>query len=682
MDRLFKKLTIVASLVCIVFLGLAAIEGNFLREWKHYQSEFADILKSAATTPSQKQAADEFKVEVKQIILDDLKRVDRCVSCHNGIDNPTMSDVPLPHRVHSGEILNNHPVEQFGCSICHGGQDRALSRREAFATDESVHWDYPVIPLKHTQSACGKCHLAVADDEQELTGAEALLHGRELLYENGCLGCHKIRGKGGALGPDLTDQGRKIRHAYTFQHVKGDKTVENWLRAHFQNPQEVTPGSVMPPLDISDEDMDDLITVTMGLHAADLPTRYYDLAYIEEFKGGGKELTGAEMFGRYCAGCHGTDAGGGTENALLARFNPALHNIDFLSAASDDFIRYTIHRGRPGAQMPAWDESNGGFSDAEIDSLVAYARSHEPEPPTFEEVQNAQANKRTGRKLYRTKCAGCQGGKGQGGIGPSLNNQDFLILADEEFLYDTIVNGRANTAMISHKYLKATWIASIIAYMKDWQDEPQVDLGDAMVAGDADSGRVLFQGLCAPCHGPEGQGAVGTALMNADFREAASDQFIKQSILRGRRHRAMRSWNDSGLSLQELSDSDVNDLVAYIRGGGDQPERDRIVSNIVSGDIRLGQESYAAMCAGCHGLDGQGGVGTALGNQEFLRAASDGFLQAAIVRGRAGTPMRPWGIGTSGLQELDHEKINNIVAYIRSWQRPDPGSATGPVASR
>lgn len=683
MDRLFKKLTIVASLVCIVFLGLAAIEENFLREWKHYQSEFAGILERSATTPALKQAAEEFKVEVKQVILTDLNRVDRCVSCHNGIDNPNMSDVPLPHRVHSGATLKNHPVEKFGCSICHGGQDRALSRGAAFARDENVHWDYPVIPLKHTQSACGKCHLAIADDEQELAGGEGLTRGRSLMYENGCLGCHKVRGKGGALGPDLTDQGSKIRHAYTFQHVKGARTVENWLRAHFQNPQAVTPGSVMPPLEISDEDMDDLITVTMGLHAADLPSRYYDLDYIEEFKGGGKQLTGAETFGRYCAGCHGTDAGG-TENALLERFNPALHNEDFLSAASDDFVRFTIHRGRPGALMPAWDESNGGFSDDEINSLVSYIRSHEPEPPTFEEVQTARANKRTGKKLYRSKCAGCHGSKGEGGVGPSLNNQDFLILADEEFLYDTIVNGRANTAMISHKYLKATWIAGIIAFMKDWQDEPQVELSDEPVVGDLASGRVLFQGLCAPCHGPAGQGAVGTALMNADFRAAASDQFIKQSILRGRRHRAMRSWNKSGLSLQELSDGDVNDLVSYIRSGGDQPERDQIVSNIVSGDISVGRESYLNLCSGCHGANGEGGVGTALGNQEFLKAASDGFLQAAIVRGRSGTPMRPWGIGTSGLQELGHERINNIVAYIRSWQKAAPGAptASAPVASR
>ena len=675
MDRLFKKLTIVASLVCIVFLGLAAIEENFLREWKHYQSEFADILHRSAKTPAQKQAAAEFSVEVKQVILNDLKRVDRCVSCHNGIDNPNMADVPLPHRAHSGDILKNHPVEKYGCSICHDGQDRALSREQAFATDESVHWDYPVIPLKHTQAACGKCHLAVSDDEQELAGGEALMHGRELLYENGCLGCHKVRGKGGALGPDLTDQGSKIRHAYTFQHIEGERTVENWLREHFQNPQAVTPGSVMPPLEISDEDMDDLITVTMSLYDADLPTSYYDLAYIQEFKGGGKDLTGEQLYARYCAGCHG-DKAQGLENTLLERFNPALHNEDFLSAASDDFLRFTIHRGRPSVQMPAWDESNGGFTDEEIDALVAYIRSHEPEPPTFEDVQNARANKRTGRKLYRSKCAGCHGGKGEGGVGPSLNNQDFLILADEEFLYDTIVNGRANTAMISHKYMKATWIAAIIAYMKDWQDEPQVELSDEPVVGDLASGRELFNGLCAPCHGPEGQGSVGTALMNADFRDAASDQFIKESILRGRRHRAMRQWNDSGLSLQELSDSDVNDLVAYIRSGGDQVERDRIVSNIVSGDIDLGAESYLNLCSQCHGQNGEGGVGTALGNQEFLRAASDGFLQAAIVRGRSKTPMRPWGIGTSGLQELDHEEINNIVAYIRSWMRPLPGEST------
>ena len=57
MDRLFKKLTIVASLVCIVFLGLAAIEENFLREWKHYQNEFADILDRSATTPATKSSA-------------------------------------------------------------------------------------------------------------------------------------------------------------------------------------------------------------------------------------------------------------------------------------------------------------------------------------------------------------------------------------------------------------------------------------------------------------------------------------------------------------------------------------------------------------------------------------------------------------------------------------------------
>ena len=69
MDRFYKKLTIVSSLICIVFLGLAAIEENFLREWKNYQSEFKDILKAKAQTEGQREAAENFRVEIKQVIL-------------------------------------------------------------------------------------------------------------------------------------------------------------------------------------------------------------------------------------------------------------------------------------------------------------------------------------------------------------------------------------------------------------------------------------------------------------------------------------------------------------------------------------------------------------------------------------------------------------------------------------
>ena len=54
--------------------------------------------------------------------------------------------------------------------------------------------------------------------------------------------------------------------------------------------------------------------------------------------------------------------------------------------------------------------------------------------------------------------------------------------------------------------------------------------------------------------------------------------------------------------------------------------------------------------------------------EEFLDAVSDGFIQATLVRGRPGTAMRSWARGGFGFGELSPKDINDIVAYIRSWQ--------------
>lgn len=163
--RLYQKLTILGSVTCIIFFGLSAFEENFLREWKNYQKEFRNILLFRAETDLERQNAENFQVEIKQVILEDFNRVDRCISCHNGIDNPDMAEQAQPHAAHSGNYIKSHPVEQFGCSICHGGQDRALSRTQVFARTGDIHWEYPVIPVQYGQSACGRCHLSVLEED-------------------------------------------------------------------------------------------------------------------------------------------------------------------------------------------------------------------------------------------------------------------------------------------------------------------------------------------------------------------------------------------------------------------------------------------------------------------------------------------------------------------------------------
>ncbi|MFQ5873831.1 MAG: c-type cytochrome, partial [Dehalococcoidia bacterium] len=74
----------------------------------------------------------------------------------------------------------------------------------------------------------------------------------------------------------------------------------------------------------------------------------------------------------------------------------------------------------------------------------------------------------------------------------------------------------------------------------------------------------------------------------------------------------------------------------------------------------------------CHGRDGRGnlGMGPALNNQTFLRVVSDGFLWEAIAKGRRDTPMFPSLKGLDGVRQLSPEEVNDLVAFIRSWEKP------------
>jgi cbb3-type cytochrome oxidase cytochrome c subunit len=58
-----------------------------------------------------------------------------------------------------------------------------------------------------------------------------------------CQSCHRMNGKGGKAGPDLTHEAR--RHADIEWHIQ-----------HLKDPQKMKPGSDMPPFDnLSPQDL-------------------------------------------------------------------------------------------------------------------------------------------------------------------------------------------------------------------------------------------------------------------------------------------------------------------------------------------------------------------------------------------------------------------------------------------
>lgn len=89
----------------------------------------------------------------------------------------------------------------------------------------------------------------------------------------------------------------------------------------------------------------------------------------------------------------------------------------------------------------------------------------------------------------------------------------------------------------------------------------------------------------------------------------------------------------------------------------------------VVGDVVRGAPLYDEFCGFCHGYEGEGYLAdsaNALSNQAFLATATDEFIRTAIVEGRPGTPMSPWGVSNAG--PLDEQDVADIVAYVRQWQ--------------
>jgi mono/diheme cytochrome c family protein len=526
-----------------------------------------------------------------------------------------------------------------------------------------------------------------------LVGAPQAVLGKAITVEHGCRGCHRIGGVGGDHGPDLSNFAGTTVAGRDFSHVEGPQTLDHWTRAHLRDPQKVTADSKMPPVRLPEDQENALVTYLMSLRTLDVPLEALPKAAIAAKATGARDYRhdGATLYQTFCSSCHGRD-GNGKVMPTLGSTVPGLRTADMLAVASDDYMLQTLRNGR-GEDMPAWATKDGGLNDEEIALLIAYLRNEEPEPPTWEQVQGAAglANVETGGKVFRSDCGGCHGLDGDGtDLAPSLANAEFQFVASDAYLHETITRGRANTAMPAHRHYRPATVASVIAWIRDQRSDEVLLIGGARVTdpesaetalhaslhvrkladyratGSPAYGKLLFDQMCVGCHGEAGRGGTAPAIGNPAFLKKASDGMIAGTLLLGRGGRAMRSFGPGGFATLEARQ--MGDIITYLRQASAQPV-EQLGHKRVQGIATSGGQLFGQMCSGCHGADGQGASAPSLNSQGFLNAASDGFLQATIARGRRGTAMRGWSAGAFGIAELEPAEINNIVSHIRTWQQ-------------
>src|SRR5262249_52090240 len=108
-------------------------------DWRYYQLEFKRLV-------GEKLGADKAKAVpsgIQQGWVPGLGRAARCQTCHQAVRWKGFESAEEPFRTHPTAPLQNHPVEKFGCTACHGGQGWAVDTDEAHG--QIAHWEEPLL---------------------------------------------------------------------------------------------------------------------------------------------------------------------------------------------------------------------------------------------------------------------------------------------------------------------------------------------------------------------------------------------------------------------------------------------------------------------------------------------------------------------------------------------------------
>ncbi|MBI4342831.1 MAG: c-type cytochrome [Candidatus Omnitrophica bacterium] len=387
-----KRLVFLVLSALLTLLFLIAVGLDQHREWNRYQRTFFKSLEQHERRG--------MTGGIKQVIVSNLGRVDRCTTCHLAIDKPQLELGQEPFRSHPGDYLKWHPVEQFGCTVCHGGQGLATEVKAAHG--DVPHWEEPLLRGRLVQASCAQCHHNV----QEITPQAPLLaKGRALFKAKGCYGCHAIKDFGQSVSVDLAEVGSKsyLLMEADFEMMDPPHDRIRWLMTKLRNPRRLNPGvtpehlppgeeevfpSAMPHFGLSEPEVEALTIYLLGLTASDPPASYVTPAKPEPTLGFNEVVThGKAVFEKYgCAACHGIGGVGGRKNwnGGLGEEVPSLLYVKAYYGNDVESLKNLIrngrqpvpradpHRPQPGLYMPAWKDR---ISEEDLDALVAYLLS-------------------------------------------------------------------------------------------------------------------------------------------------------------------------------------------------------------------------------------------------------------------------------------------------------------------
>jgi len=598
-DPASRSLHVAFAALGLAFLAIFSwvLFSEGVADWRTTQTRFR-ALETTIKNPHQLAAAASVG-GLRQIWLPELDRVDRCVTCHLGIEDPTFAGAPQPFSSHPGTWLATHPSDRFGCTPCHDGQGQATDYRNA-AHQPQPFVTRPMRPLETIEANCGVCHRAV-----DAPDAPRLDEGRALIVQSGCFSCHEIPGFDGLTfhGPALDSIGFKVR--------------PEWLRIWLKDPKSYLERSKMGNFRLSNDEI-------TGLQAFLLSQRVIvplDSTTIDWPKA--DTSNGRALFGELrCVSCHTVNGRGGTMGPELRRIGDKVRRDWLFSFLKDP------HRVQPETAMLQYrltDDQRRDLSAVLLDEYRAGDTGPEPPPVAYQDARAVAA----GRAVFeRRGCSSCHrlGSMKQAGrIGPNLAG-----IADRN--PDELVFGNANVRHTADNYIflkvlhpdallqpslmptfgfariDAARIALALASIR------KTDLPSSYVrtrpppppnrpAGQF--GELVTRYRCLSCHSIGGFGGdLSTVPLDRIGSQLKHDYVVTYLQNPG----AVRVSVEARMPLFHMLSEEATTIADYMSTVLLDDAVDRYDAMFTAAEARRGQELYAQLgCAACHQMGTAGG---------------------------------------------------------------------------
>lgn len=596
-----KKTFVILSMVVFLFF-VWQLWKDYNRPYLSYQKEFRELLIKEGGVG---QEIADFQLGVRQRWIEKLNRVDRCETCHLGIEDPRFKDAPQPFKTHPDADM--HIFEKFGCTVCHGGQGLATSLEDAHGPTEN--WNRAIYHENFMQNSCSLCHGDFIQEESPV-----LSKGRKMFNEYGCRGCHKVKGeKRVKVGPPLKKMGEKIKI--------------DWLYRWLKDPEAYLPQTKMPDFRLSEQEAADI--------ALFLIPRIKPKETVQSI--GGSYEQGEQLFRESrCVTCHSIEGRGGNIGPDLAKISSKV-NPDWLFQWIKD----------PQELFPGTQMSIFGFVDQDVRHLVAFLVEEyidlelEEDQVAQDLNRAAEGNVHRGKELIeKYGCTGCheiEGVEDPGEIGLELTTIGDIHISrlnfgeiNVDFKHRTVPNwlyNKMKTPRLFEKELKMPdynfsdmEAEAMTTYLLSLEFE-EVPASYVFSLGTPPSeynpqgefGKILKKRRCLVCHKINGRGGELAPDLSQEGSRVKKEWLLRRFM---KKPYAIRPILVERMLKYKMSDSEIETLYAYFWTTlvDDRVEKLSGIVNEMSLDdpklIHMGKKLYYEKyaCNACHQINLKGGT--------------------------------------------------------------------------